>query len=562
MNQLQNVPYTINRPVLEVLTQLYEAGERVKKMPRALFREKARPADFDRWPTERQQKWERKAKHEAQLIRYKNVIEVPAQRLHFEQTLKTATLLATEYDRFYIPVNVDFRGRVVPIPTFHYQLADPFRALFKFAEGKPLGQYGCNWLMIHLANCGDFRKVSKKPFSERIKWVEEHRGEILATAWNPMGSTWWRGADTPFQFLAACFEYAEASLLEDPRAYVSHLPIGLDGSNNGLQHYSAIMRSRDESKLVNLLNLEQPQDIYGIVAAAVTKAIEKEDGQSAEKWRAHGITRSTVKRCVMTSLYGSEEWGFKDHLMDDLTEPLAEEVLDGKREAHPLEIGEDGGLTAARYMAKKVAAALGDILTKTDEARQWLRKTVSALTKAGHHIQWKTPIGLPVVLHKEQLDAARMELLVPNLKLTPQTKKEWDRVAEDGETVLDRAQVTLRIEREEHGKLSPYKQRNGIAPNCIHSFDAAHLMLTMEAAANEGIGSVLTVHDSYATHAGDTERFSRLIREQFARMYTNHDPLEEIRRYAEGILSEPTAPLPTKGDLDLREVEGSSYFFA
>jgi DNA-directed RNA polymerase len=307
--------------------------------------------------------------------------------------------------------------------------------------------------MIHLANCGDFDKVSKRPFAERLQWVEDHRAEILATAWDPMGNTWWRRADSPFQFLAACFEYAEAVLLEDPREYISHLPIGPDGSNNGLQHYSAIMRSRDEGKLVNLLDLPEPQDIYGIVAEEVTKAIENDDREEAKLWRAFKVTRSTVKRCVMTSLYGSEEYGFKDHLREDLMRPLAEEVLDGTRTEHPLAINDDKGDMAARFMAKMIDIALGKILTRTEHAREWLRKTVSSLTKAGHDNQWVTPIGLPVVLHKEEMDSPRMELLVPNLKLTPQTKKDWDKLATDG-TVLDRVQIILKVEREEGGKLS------------------------------------------------------------------------------------------------------------
>jgi DNA-directed RNA polymerase len=87
-------------------------------------------------------------------------------------------------------------------------------------------------------------------------------------------------------------------------------------------------------------------------------------------------------------------------------------------------------------------------------------------------------------------------------------------------------------------------------------------MLTMEAAAAEGINHVLTVHDSFATHAADTERFAQVIREQFARMYTEHDPLEEIQHYAEGVLGKPTRPLPTKGGLRLQEVLDSPYFFA
>ena len=54
---------------------------------------------------------------------------------------------------FYLPHNLDFRGRAYVIPPYISHLGNDFaRGLLKFAEQKPLGEHGLAWLKIHLAN--------------------------------------------------------------------------------------------------------------------------------------------------------------------------------------------------------------------------------------------------------------------------------------------------------------------------------------------------------------------------------------------------------------------------
>jgi DNA-directed RNA polymerase len=72
----------------------------------------------------------------------------------------------------------------------------------------------------------------------------------------------WLQADKPFMFLAAQLDYqawANSGFSDD---YVSHIAIALDGSNSGLQHYSAALRS-DEGSLVGLTHSStlEPTDL-------------------------------------------------------------------------------------------------------------------------------------------------------------------------------------------------------------------------------------------------------------------------------------------------------------
>lgn len=86
---------------------------------------------------------------------------------------------------FYLPHNVDFRGRAYPIPALLSHMgSDLCRGLVLFGEGAPLGSRGLYWLSVHLANVFGHDKCS---FDDRVAWVNAHRTEIIASAANPMG---------------------------------------------------------------------------------------------------------------------------------------------------------------------------------------------------------------------------------------------------------------------------------------------------------------------------------------------------------------------------------------
>ena len=154
---------------------------------------------------------------------------------------------------FWLPYNVDFRGRSYPCPPhLNHFSSDIFRSLFLFGEGKKLGSRGLWWLKLHLVNLTSFKKHDS--FETRVAYCEELLPEIFDSADNPMtGNKWWMTSDTPWQTLAACFELTAALRSNNPSEYVSYLPIHQDGSCNGLQHYAAIGRDSRGAKSVNLV---------------------------------------------------------------------------------------------------------------------------------------------------------------------------------------------------------------------------------------------------------------------------------------------------------------------
>jgi DNA-directed RNA polymerase, mitochondrial len=89
-------------------------------------------------------------------------------------------------------------------------------------------------------------------------------------------------------------------------------------------------------------------------------------------------------------------------------------------------------------------------------------------------------------------------------------------------------------------------------------------MLTVNAAVDEGITSIATVHDSFGCLPARAERFRRIIREQFVRKYEEHDVLHEVLEGARRDLKDPRG-LPDKpkpGSLDIQQVMDAEYAFA
>ena len=89
-------------------------------------------------------------------------------------------------------------------------------------------------------------------------------------------------------------------------------------------------------------------------------------------------------------------------------------------------------------------------------------------------------------------------------------------------------------------------------PNFVHSLDSTHLMMVLCAA--EGL-DIVPIHDSLATHAADVDTMHRHIREQFVRLYEEHDLLGDITRAAAAAGADLTdLDMPEVGTLDIRQV--------
>lgn len=563
VNYLQSTAWTINKPVLEVLKAAYEAGLEVEGLPsKKDIPLPAKPRSWEQMDKDARRLWKHRVSQTKQHNR-----SVKAGRMLLKHDLETADRLA-EAERFWTPMNCDWRGRVYSVPHFNFQRDDRVRALFLFADGQPIGEEGLRWLKVHVANCWGRDKIDKLPLEERIAWVDEQvrLGLIQANAETPLALAWthedhqWTRAKQPFLFLAACMELT-AALVAGPQ-YVTRLPVSFDGSCSGLQHLAAMTRDEQTAKLVNLIPSETPQDVYQAVADLVSKTVQAcaagsdaHASEIAELWLAHGIDRDVVKRNVMTYSYSSKKFGMAAQLCEDLMRPLEFAVLAGKLPAHPFahpsdRVVKEGfkvierapGTAAAKFLAGHVYEAIEALVQKPAEAMQMLQKIARALAHEGKPANWTTPLGLPWVNRYH----------VPNLK----TLNLWMHDKRVRSVYADGYQK----------EIDKDKAANGIAPNFVHALDACHLLSVAAASRDAGITGIATVHDSFGCLAPDAARFNQIIREEFVNLYEEHDVLAEVLAQAQHDLTvhnwQRLPHVPTCGSLNLKEVLNADFAFA
>lgn len=566
LDHLGSTGFRLNTAALGGLRVAVRGDLKVRKLPGdpSALKDPEAPEGYSEMTPEEQKGWRIQAGKIRGLKR-----SMTTDRVVLRRSMDVADLIEP-YPAFYLPHNLDWRGRVYPMPTFNHHRADYIRGLFEFAEGDPLGDHGAEALAIHAANTASgpqFGKVDKLPLDGRIAWAAKHND--LFREIHRHGHErpeLWTGVDAPFSFLAAAsemgrlIEWTDAGSCQE--AFVSNVPCALDGTNSGVQHYAAIMRSKQEADYVNLLPGDRPHDLYGVVADRVLEDLRGtarigDDHTLAVRWLEFGVDRSIVKRQVMTYAYSSEVFGFAAQIRKDLMLPLEQKVILGEIPEHPF--GEDNGFAASIFLARRIWDALQGTLPRTSAAMQWIKSVAWALAKEGHPLQWTSPVGLPVLQRYQQWKEAKVNLFLSNTKVVMPSVATDDTEAEG----IKRVQLAMRAAPT--GKLVPHKQKNGAAPNVIHSMDGAHLVRTAAACKAQGI-PLITVHDSFATTAGRTHQLSRILREEFAGLYVDYCPLAEIDRYARSKLSDAAKanlpPLPEKGDLDLSEVLGSPYCFS
>jgi DNA-directed RNA polymerase len=466
-------------------------------------------------------------------------------------------------DTFHLAHHIDFRGRYGPLASrLHFQSASYERALLLFAEPKPLGTVEAyRWFMRAGAAAlgNDKLSIDDQLASVDNPFVDE---DVEAINADPFANRdLWQRADDPWTFLAWAFERARylkekrKAKVDDDDAYLAFetaLPVSLDGSCNALQHLALLTRSREDAERVNLLPPTSPycspRDLYGEVADAVTtklQALAHDPGAGnealfARAWIATGLVgRSLAKTPVMTVAYGSTSDGRQRTLRDALRESsTTRKILADYRVSVR---------SAATFLEKLLMEAFEAIVADAVPAMDFLRKCASIVARAGHDLAWRSPSGL--LVHQFE---RRPEKIAVRTRLHGTT--DWSgsidlTLLEDGSTV-DSA-----------------KASRSVAPNFVHSLDAAHLTRVILRAYTEGI-PLGPVHDAVRVRPSDAEAIQRILLEELAAMYGEADLLDDFRNQLAEQFPDIAGELPhvedyvTRGDLDPTEIVGAAFAFA
>mgnify|MGYP002765762786 CR=1 FL=1 len=570
LNAMQDTPFRINKDILNTLKEIYASGGVLGGVPRTEPFEK-----LPRLPEDATEEEIKEHKKKAVGI-YKQEEARKSKALRCLVALNTAERFA-EYDSIYFPWNVDYRGRCYPIPTALSPQGDDIqKSLLLFAKGTPLASNeDTKWLKIHGANLSGNDKIS---FKERIAWVEAHETDIVNSANDPLGYQWWyevSQGDYPMEFLAFCFEYKKlltyVEKYGNAKGFVSDLPLAFDGTCSGLQHFSALLRDEVGGQAVNLMPSDTVQDIYSIVANKVNKLLIKDalegtedsfktnkDGEVmldregkpmvkhgtkmlAQNWvnfnrikfGQDGITRKVCKRSVMTLAYGSKQYGFKENLLADIIHPY---VLD-----HPENNPFISPAQAAVYMASLIWDSVKTTVIKAVEGMEWLQKVADLICYDNHVVTWNTPNGFPVQQNYMKMKQETIQLRFNKARVRFYNQRETD-------DVDNRA------------------QRNGIAPNFIHSMDACHLQRVVNAMKQLGDDNFMMIHDSFGTDCAHAGLLYKVIRQEFVNLYKDQNHLANFLESVKYLIGDDklskVPEIPAFGKLDLDLVTQSDFCFA
>lgn len=555
LNNLQGTQWRINYPLLLVLKHCWENNSQIGKLPPKEnlplmgypFGDKKK-VDMDEETLKKYKIW---ASRQASIHEY-NATNM-GKRLSISETIAMAEEYSS-FERFFFTWNKDFRGRAYPLSVFlSPQSAEWSKALLQFARSVEHNTMeDMEWLAIHGANVYGHDK-DKGMMEERIQWAYEFGEQAVQIFHNPLETiNLWSNADKPFSFLAWCFEwgaYTETTLssgldgdgrFKEP--FHSRIPCAADGTANGIQHLSAILRDPVGAKAVNLISGDRPADIYADVAAPVKKNLESiannpedPDQKMAMDWLQFTINRKITKRSVMIVPYSGTQQACRKYI----EEAYKEGVADGKPDVFG-----DQSFVASLFLVKFVWRAIAEVIVASKVVMEYIKKIATCYNSAGIPMEWVTPNGMLVRPLYFDLDSK-----------------------------LIRTQVSGQIHHFKmvegnEAKLDGRKSRTSSAPNFIHSLDACAMTRTVNVCAEDGIEDLAMIHDSFGTHSKNMYKLGRILREQFCEMYLENDVLEQLRDHAIeklvplGVKEDDIPTTPEKGTLDILEVLDSTYFFS
>lgn len=417
-------------------------------------------------------------------------------------TLKVAAHRKLGADTFYLPVNMDFRGRVYyRTPWVTPQSNDLGKSMLRFP---PRGE-GLRYpvtaayeaLALHMSSLYGNDKL---PLSERLAWYEEWAGDAGEEA------------DCPLTL------EAHRKLITEGRW--DEIPVQLDGTCNGLQHLSALTRDEVGAAQVNLTKGgDRPSDIYGVVAEGTTWRWTTLDEPWAVRLREARlvIDRSLCKQPVMVLPYG----GTFDAVRKAVKESVLGQLGIGHAEKadSPWHRVEEGG-----YAAFKTRALADHPLFNADirllshliheSITPVIPKAMAAMDTLQGIAKW---VGTRALAWQTGHSSGRMWVI------QAKSKASRKRVTMKGYHLPDIIRrLTLVTQTNE---VDPKAHRTGIVANFIHSLDAEHLARTVHLFKEGGGSCVGTIHDCVMCRPSETALMHRSLRQAFMEMYGEDDPL-------------------------------------
>ena len=523
VNHLQGTGWRVNKEVLDKALELWESNSQVGGLPnRDFYPEPSKPLLSDDKVS-----WARYYKR-VNITRRANNLNL-GQRYRTSDTLRMADKFKDE-SHIYFPYHLDFRGRAYPfVKSLSPQGDDLAKGLLHFAEAKPIvNKEQETYFYVHGANMFGI----KGTIQERYDWVVKNREWLLRTGDDPRYSLW-GSVSKPFQFLAWVLEFKDYERYG--QHHLSRIPIAMDGSCNGLQLISLLLKDENMGRSTNCTPQDVPADLYQEVADEVKRRLqENPDNTNLKILKLRNIDRSLMKKAVMTVPYGATYFTIYNMFLSLFVDEHA------KAFAYNAELGQ-GHRTMASHSARLARVTwdtIKDIIPNAIKFNKWLRQTIKPLITDNQEISWVSPIGIRVYQeYKTEISSRITTAIGTKIRRNTRYKEETD---------------TLSVGRNNYG----------IMPNYIHSLDASVMLMTTNHMKELGVDNLSMVHDSFATHALDAPKLAKglrkIVTEIFSENLLNLFDMDTLGCYPN--LKESRTRLE-RGALDINQLTKSLYFF-
>lgn len=524
INRLQATEWRINDRVLGVVNDLWKAGRETGTIPpydqQTLLEMPPYPEDGSKteqheWMDEKSRRWGHWAKAEASRLQMQI-------RMHEAYKLKSFVLWHAYF--------CDFRGRYYSDSyLLHPQGSDLDKALIYAAEPQKVTSRGLYWIKVNLANLMGVDKIS---FDDRVQWVDERMEDWVQVCADPHGTTSIWEDDAPkknasFQRLAAIFD-----LIDAIDTGFTRVPVQMDGSCNGIQHWAAMTRDETVGPEVNLISQPKPADVYQLVANGCTEMCMEEPSD----WRVHFlehweglIPRKVVKRSVMCDPYGITDHSVRQYVLQE----------------HHLDWCSNKNLNlhqAANEMGTLICATKEKMMSHCNNGKKFVQLLCGWVGgEKNEPMSWYTPSGFLVIN-----------------KYNPRRTKPSDVRVWDKKYQLRYAYYTDEYDCD--------KAITAMPPNFVHSLDAAHMSLVIDRMITMGIEFFSMIHDSFGTMANDVPMMREVTKETFHEIHSV-DRLSELQARAEDIVGDqlpkqhPARNYQQRGTLDIDRVLDAEYLF-
>src|SRR5262249_41583728 len=153
---------------------------------------------------------------------------------------------------------------------------------------------------------------------------------------------------------------------EEGPGMISHLPISMDGSCNGYQHLSAMGLDPIGGRATNLMNFDDPEDIYQWVSDVVCGRMEVDAAGFGPQGSSHSeaaqqllaiMDRELAKNATMTTPYGVTLRTIYKALCE---KPAIQALKDPEK--------------CAMYLAKLLVECIPEVAVEAGRIMEWLRE--------------------------------------------------------------------------------------------------------------------------------------------------------------------------------------------